>query len=66
MIPSEDTDMVRTVGRRMITSYLNVNAYAEFHRWLGRGPTLQPMWDAWAAGDRKAVQVWAGAVTVAV
>jgi hypothetical protein len=38
----------------MITSYLNVNAYAEFHRWLGRGPALQPMWDAWSAGDRKA------------
>jgi hypothetical protein len=31
-----------------------VHAYAEFHRWLGRGPTLQPMWDAWSAGDRKA------------
>ena len=28
--------------------------YAEFHRWLGRGEQLQPMWDAWAAGDRKA------------
>jgi probable F420-dependent oxidoreductase len=54
VIPSEDTDMVRTIGRRMITSYLNVNAYAEFHRWLGRGPALKPMWDAWAAGDRKA------------
>jgi hypothetical protein len=38
----------------MITAYLNVTAYAEFHRWLGRGPALQPMWDAWAAGDRKA------------
>ena len=37
----------------MITAYLNVEAYAEFHRWLGRGPALQPMWDAWAAGDRK-------------
>ena len=37
----------------MITAYLNVHAYAEFHRWLGRGPALQPMWDAWAAGDRK-------------
>ena len=24
-----------------------------FQRWLGRGPALQPMWDAWAAGDRK-------------
>jgi probable F420-dependent oxidoreductase len=53
VIPSEDTDMVRTVGRRMITTYLNVDAYAQFHRWLGRGPALQPMWDAWAAGDRK-------------
>jgi len=53
VIPSEDTDLVRTVGRRMITTYLNVNAYAEFHRWLGRGPALQPMWDAWSAGDRK-------------
>ncbi len=45
--------LARTIGRRMITAYLNVEAYAEFHRWLGRGPALQPMWDAWAAGDRK-------------
>jgi alkanesulfonate monooxygenase SsuD/methylene tetrahydromethanopterin reductase-like flavin-dependent oxidoreductase (luciferase family) len=37
----------------MISSYLTVNAYAEFHRWLGRGDVLQPMWDAWATGDRK-------------
>ena len=22
--------------------------------WLGRGEMLQPMWDAWKAGDRKA------------
>jgi alkanesulfonate monooxygenase SsuD/methylene tetrahydromethanopterin reductase-like flavin-dependent oxidoreductase (luciferase family) len=28
--------------------------YAEFHRWLGRAEQLQGMWDAWAAGDRKA------------
>jgi probable F420-dependent oxidoreductase len=54
VIPSEDADMARNVGRRMITAYLNVHAYAEFHRWLGRGDALQPMWDAWAAGDRKA------------
>jgi probable F420-dependent oxidoreductase len=53
VIPTEDKDLARTVGRRMITAYLNVTAYAEFHRWLGRGPALQPMWDAWAAGDRK-------------
>jgi probable F420-dependent oxidoreductase len=54
VIPTEDADLARMVGRRMITAYLNVHAYAEFHRWLGRGPALQPMWDAWAAGDRKA------------
>jgi probable F420-dependent oxidoreductase len=52
--PSEDVDLARAVGRRMITTYLNVDAYAEFHRWLGRGPALQAMWDAWTAGDRKA------------
>jgi probable F420-dependent oxidoreductase len=53
VIPSEDDEMVRAVARRMITAYMNVNAYAEFQRWLGRGPALQGMWDAWAAGDRK-------------
>jgi probable F420-dependent oxidoreductase len=53
VIPTDDADLARMVGRRMITAYLNVEAYAEFHRWLGRGPALQPMWDAWSAGDRK-------------
>jgi probable F420-dependent oxidoreductase len=53
VIVTEDATVARTIGRRMITAYLNVEAYAEFHRWLGRGPALQPMWDAWAAGDRK-------------
>ncbi len=51
--PSEDTETVRAVGRRMIAAYLNVGVYAAFHRWLGRGPLLEPMWDAWQAGDRK-------------
>jgi hypothetical protein len=37
----------------MITSYLTVPVYAEFHRWLGRTEKLQPMWDAWETGDRK-------------
>jgi probable F420-dependent oxidoreductase len=53
VIPTEDVDTARFVARRMISSYLTVHAYAEFHRWLGRGDELQPMWDAWAAGDRK-------------
>jgi alkanesulfonate monooxygenase SsuD/methylene tetrahydromethanopterin reductase-like flavin-dependent oxidoreductase (luciferase family) len=51
--PSEDVDTVRKLGRRMIAAYLNVGVYAEFHRWLGRGPVLEPMWGAWQAGDRK-------------
>ena len=42
-----------TAVRRHITAYLNVPVYREFHQWLGR-TSLQPMWDSWAAGDRKA------------
>ncbi|XVU30624.1 LLM class F420-dependent oxidoreductase [Actinoplanes sp. CA-054009] len=51
--PTDDAGYARTVGRRMITSYLTVPAYAAFHRWLGRDEILTPMWEAWAAGDRK-------------
>ncbi|MFC3500071.1 LLM class F420-dependent oxidoreductase [Micromonospora krabiensis] len=51
--PTEDAGYARTLGRRMITSYLTVPAYAAFHRWLGRDETLGPMWTAWAAGDRR-------------
>jgi probable F420-dependent oxidoreductase len=51
--PNEDADAVRAVGRRMIAAYLNVHVYAEFHRWLGRVGALEPMWEAWQAGDRK-------------
>ena len=53
VIPTDDTSAARYIGRRMISSYLTVNAYAEFHRWLGRGDALAPMWAAWEAGDRK-------------
>ena len=52
--PSENADVVRAAARFAIAAYLNVPVYAEFHRWLGRAELLQPMWDAWAAGDRKA------------
>ncbi len=54
VLPSEDRDFVRFVGSRAIAAYMNVPVYAEFHAWLGRGPQLQPMWDAWRAGDREA------------
>ena len=53
VLPTTDTDAARFVGRRMISSYLTVEGYAQFHRWLGRDEILAPMWEAWAAGDRK-------------
>ena len=53
VLPTEDADLARSVGRRMIAAYLNVDVYAAFHRWLGRGPALEPMWDAWSRGDRR-------------
>ena len=52
--PSENAAAVRAAGKFAIAAYLNVPVYAAFHEWLGRGPVLQPMWDAWKAGDRKA------------
>jgi probable F420-dependent oxidoreductase len=52
VMPSDDFDAVRSLAARQITSYLTVGAYARFQEWLGRGPALTPMWDAWAAGDR--------------
>ena len=52
--PNPDADTVREQARFAIAAYLNVPVYAAFHQWLGRGDVLQPMWDAWKAGDRKA------------
>jgi probable F420-dependent oxidoreductase len=54
VFPSEDAATVGAVARRMIAAYLNVPVYAAFHEWLGRGPLLKGMWEAWKAGDRKA------------
>jgi probable F420-dependent oxidoreductase len=52
--PTDDEKYARALGRRMIAGYLTVPAYAAFHRWLGRADALDPMWTAWAAGDRRA------------
>jgi probable F420-dependent oxidoreductase len=51
--PTDDLRYARDLGRRMIAGYLTVPAYAEFHRWLGRGEVLDPMWRAWTDGDRR-------------
>ena len=52
--PSEDAAVVRAAAKFAVAAYLNVPVYADFHRWLGRTEQLQPMWDAWSGGDRKA------------
>lgn len=48
--PGPEADLMR---RRFLNSYLHVPVYRSFHEWLGRTETLTPMWDAWAAGDRR-------------
>lgn len=52
--PSTEPGVVRQRARRLITSYLNVPAYAEFHRWLGNDELLEPMWREWSTGNRRA------------
>ncbi len=49
--PGEDE---RDLARRLLVAYANVPAYAQHHRRLGRSDALQPVWDAWASGDRRA------------
>ncbi len=51
--PTTDTALARAIGRRLVTAYLTVPAYAAFHEWLGRGELIKPMRDKWAAGDRR-------------
>ncbi len=50
---TDDAAHTRQLAKRLITTYLTTPVYAAFHEWLGRGPALRPMLDAWAAGDRR-------------
>lgn len=52
--PTPDRPTMETVMRPVVGDYLQAPAYAEQQRRLGRGDALGPMWDAWAAGDRRA------------
>lgn len=52
--PSDNAEVVRQAGKYVIAAYMNVPVYAAFQAWLGRGDELQPMWEGWQAGDRKA------------
>lgn len=52
--PTADAEMARGVAKFAIAAYMTVPVYRAFHEWMGRTEAMQPMWDAWAAGDRKA------------
>jgi len=40
-------------AKRTFVAYATVPVYAEFFRWLGRGDEIDPLVEAWNAGDRK-------------
>jgi probable F420-dependent oxidoreductase len=40
------------VARQMFAAYGSVGVYAEFFRWLGWAERIDPMAEAWTAGDR--------------
>jgi probable F420-dependent oxidoreductase len=40
-------------AKRTFVAYATVPVYAEFFRWLGRGEEIDPVVEAWNAGDRK-------------
>ncbi|MFM8237368.1 MAG: LLM class F420-dependent oxidoreductase [Actinomycetota bacterium] len=54
VLPIDDAETARAVGRRAIASYLTVPVYAAFHEWLGRGEELADLWRLWSEGDRRA------------
>jgi alkanesulfonate monooxygenase SsuD/methylene tetrahydromethanopterin reductase-like flavin-dependent oxidoreductase (luciferase family) len=54
VVPSDNEQFIRAVGRRAVAGYMTTPVYSGFQRWLGRGDALKPMQDAWAAGDRQA------------
>jgi probable F420-dependent oxidoreductase len=53
VVPIEDPAAARDAIRFAVNTQLNIPVYAGVQEWLGRGERLQPMWDAWRAGDRK-------------
>ncbi len=53
VIPTPDPNVARMMGRFIVSAYLTTPFYYAFHEWLGRGPALRPMMEAWTAGDRR-------------
>jgi probable F420-dependent oxidoreductase len=48
----EDDEVLMT-GKRILVGYATVPVYTEFFRWLGWGEQIDPVVDAWNAGDRR-------------
>jgi probable F420-dependent oxidoreductase len=46
-------DEALVIAKRTFVAYATVPVYTEFFRWLGRGDELEPVVEAWNAGDRK-------------
>jgi len=46
-------DEALAVAKRIFVAYATVPVYAEFFRWLGFGGEIDPVVEAWDAGDRK-------------
>jgi alkanesulfonate monooxygenase SsuD/methylene tetrahydromethanopterin reductase-like flavin-dependent oxidoreductase (luciferase family) len=46
-------DQALAVAKRIFVAYATVPVYAEFFRWLGFGDEIDPVVEAWNAGDRK-------------
>jgi len=52
-IPGE-REQIEPLARGMFSAYITVPVYEKFYRWLGFGEQIDPMVDAWNAGDRQA------------
>jgi len=46
-------DEALVTAKRTFVAYATVPVYADFFRWLGRGDEIEPVVEAWNAGDRK-------------
>ena len=46
-------DEALVLAKRTFVAYATVPVYAEFFRWLGRGDEIEPVVEAWNAGDRR-------------
>jgi alkanesulfonate monooxygenase SsuD/methylene tetrahydromethanopterin reductase-like flavin-dependent oxidoreductase (luciferase family) len=47
-----DPEQALPLARWMFSAYATVPVYERFFRWLGYGEQIDPMVDAWRAGDR--------------